>query len=293
MSKWTDFLNTIKKWFTSEEPEKKEKTGVKKTVKPVKPKVEKEPEVKPEKPVRVEEPEKIKEPKQTAPEVKKVEEPQTEVPTGAMDQQSPIDLCESTCEKKERCEISFSYERNVELTVQKGKHYVEFITKNTDNFITVKGLRYNLVQFHFHTPSEHSVDGSLLPAEIHLVHKSDDGRIAVVGILLDFFSFGDMTSGVYRTFAQNIVNQKEVGVDLDVTVDLTHVLPREAQFFWYDGSLTTPPYMQGVSWFVTKKYLPQDVLCELELAIGEKNNREVQPTGNRTICCLDKPMTLE
>lgn len=228
---------------------------------------------------RIEEPEKEKQP--GVPVQKVPEAPKPRV-TEELFLQSPIDLVQDDTIPQE-CDLFFEYERKVKLIVQQGEHTVNFVPQTKDNAILVKDMRYCLVQFHFHTPSEHSIDGRLFPAELHLVHQNEAGDYAVVGIMLDGFSFGDMTAGVYRTVAQTLVKRRGASGDVAVELDLTHMLCKELEFFWYEGSLTTPPYTQGVAWFVGKRFLPQDILCELELAMAEKNNREIQLLQGRPV----------
>ncbi|MFH0898747.1 MAG: carbonic anhydrase family protein [bacterium] len=196
--------------------------------------------------------------------------------------QSPVDLVTADAVQQE-ANLFFEYERKVELIVERHEESVFFVPKGSGNSILINDDCYHLDRFYLRTPSEHAIDGKLFPAEFHLVHQNNNNDFIIVAIILDGFSYSDMTCGVYRTLAQAITKRKNTSEDLEITIDLTHVLSKELDFFWYEGSLTTSPYTPGVRWFVGKRFLPQDILCELELAVAEKNNREIQTRQDRQI----------
>lgn len=119
------------------------------------------------------------------------------------------------------------------------------------NYIEIRGTKFRLLQFHFHSPAEHSIadtpgssaqtHGALVA---HLVHASDDGVLAVVGVV---FKLGDAHPLIDKMFRPKL--QKEnvhVGMDLDPA----SLLPDDRSFYAYNGSLTTPPCSQKVRWHV-------------------------------------------
>lgn len=120
-----------------------------------------------------------------------------------------------------------------------------------DNYIEIRGTKFHLLQFHFHSPAEHSIPdapGSSLQTHgalvAHLVHASDDGVLAVVGVVFDL---GDAHPTIDRMFRPKL--QKEdvhVGMELDPAT----LLPDDRSFYAYNGSLTTPPCSQKVRWHV-------------------------------------------
>jgi len=143
------------------------------------------------------------------------------------------------------------------------------------------GASFALAQYHFHSPSEHTVDGKHFPMEMHLVHKSADGKLAVVGVLVE--------EGAANTAFEPVWGKlpKDKGADrsLDaVSVDVDQLLPKHRTAYWYDGSLTTPPCSEGVKWFVMK--------TPIQLAAGQiqafrdiiqGNNRPTQALNGRTV----------
>ena len=148
------------------------------------------------------------------------------------------------------------------------------------NTIQVLGRRYELVQFHFHRPSEERVNGRSFDMVAHLVHKDVEGRLAVVAVLL--------TRGASQPVVQTVWNNLplERGEDLaaEVTLDPAQLLPEDRRYFTYMGSLTTPPCSEGVLWMVMKT--PVAVSPE-QIAVFSRlypmNARPVQPLNARLI----------
>ena len=111
------------------------------------------------------------------------------------------------------------------------------------------GARYELLQFHFHTPSEERINGRSFDMVVHLVHKSAQGRLAVVAVLL--------SAGREQAMLQTIWNAMPGTRDrtrerLDVSINARQLLPAESPYYSYMGSLTTPPCTEGVQWLVMK-----------------------------------------
>ncbi|HZW88406.1 MAG TPA: carbonic anhydrase family protein [Myxococcaceae bacterium] len=143
--------------------------------------------------------------------------------------------------------------------------------------ITYAGTKYELQQFHFHAPSEHTIDGKHAPMEAHFVHKSAEGKLAVVGILL---KQGPAPSA----FAPELNDLPAPGEKKSVEVDLPAMLPKSTRHFAYSGSLTTPPCSEDVQWIVM---LGEDSVSKAEIAAFQSkyahNARPVQATKGRTI----------
>jgi carbonic anhydrase len=116
------------------------------------------------------------------------------------------------------------------------------------SYIQAGGVRYELVQFHFHHPSEEAVKGKLTDMDVHLVHKSADGKLAVVAVRLkeDLNSPNAVLAALWPHLP------KTAGAEDKVTemVNPTGLLPGDRGYWTYDGSLTTPPCTEGVRWFV-------------------------------------------
>ncbi|GAA3777479.1 carbonic anhydrase [Streptomyces phyllanthi] len=152
--------------------------------------------------------------------------------------------------------------------------------------IVLDGTTYDLKQFHFHLPSEHTEEGEHAAMEVHFVHADKDGGLAVVGVLMDE-SDGD-TSAFTELF-KKLPAKEGATQKIGRALDLTAFLPDDRDQYRYEGSLTTPPCTEGVKWTVLKD--------EVEVAPGEvaaykelfpKSNRPTQPLNDRQVTEVDQ-----
>jgi carbonic anhydrase len=146
--------------------------------------------------------------------------------------------------------------------------------------IVLNGNTYELKQLHFHTPSEHQVGGVSAPMEMHLVHQSASGSLAVVGVL---FAVDENAATIFDTLMMHLPDKPGDRVtEPDFVLDLARVLPSTAEAFHYQGSLTTPPCYEGVEWlvFVQPKRVKQVVIDAVHSRIGT-NNRPIQALNGR------------
>ena len=167
-----------------------------------------------------------------------------------------------------------------------GAAYLE----NTGEFVKVHyedggGIRigddsYRLVEAHFHNPSEHTVDGQRFALEAHLVHRRGD-EIAVVGVL---YRLGKPNAAIEAV----IEGAPGLGEE-DVRasgLSASEFLPASGGYYAYTGSLTTPPYTEGVRWQVMAEVLEvsgEQVERLAGLTGGGENSREVQGLEGRGI----------
>ncbi|WP_037027262.1 carbonic anhydrase [Psychromonas aquimarina] len=108
---------------------------------------------------------------------------------------------------------------------------------------------YKLLQFHFHTPSEHAVTGERYAMEVHLVHQSGDGNLAVVGVLLKRGAQNQILQKVLDNVSGTI---NRVNLVTGSSINASDLLPDNRLYFHYTGSLTTPPCSENVNWLVMK-----------------------------------------
>jgi len=154
---------------------------------------------------------------------------------------------------------------------------------------------YNAVEFHFHFPSEHEVNGKAASGELHIVHQKEGSQgtddLAVIGILLEVGS-KDKESAELAFFKNLGFDDAKLPVEREESkisqpVDLNAFSDElSGDFFHYDGSLTTPPCSQTVHWYVLKQ--PAAVttgIVESFKAIfpAPANNRPVAPLNGRTV----------
>ncbi|MDR6405286.1 MULTISPECIES: carbonic anhydrase family protein [Chryseobacterium] len=163
-------------------------------------------------------------------------------------------------------------------------------TDSFNNYITVNGKKYNLVNFHFHYSSEHTVDGKYSTMEIHFVNVAADNSYAVLGVLVDL---GSGNTLLQNLFSQSPVNNNAINSP-NTTFDISGLLPTNSrEYFTYNGSLTTPNFGANssitnggpVTWFVfkNKQQLSADQFNSYKSIYTEPNFRAIQPLNGRKV----------
>lgn len=194
-------------------------------------------------------------------------------------EQSPINIKQVSASKGAVPAISYS--KNASIRVNDNGHTIVYTPTTSDNSIMLNNERFELKQFHYHTPSEHQFAGQTYPAEVHFVHANSAGNLAVIGVMLK--------QGAANSAARLLLNgthlSAENQVDFTVNgVDLNALIPAMPTFYHYNGSLTTPPCSEQVQWFVAKQPLE---LASDQLAVMtdlyEGNNRPIQSQGTRKV----------
>jgi len=150
------------------------------------------------------------------------------------------------------------------------------VTPTGSNTLMIGDQAYTLLQFHAHTPSEHTLDGRSFPMEVHFVHQNEAGQLAVVGVMIEQVD-GDSP---YAPVATAISSDAGSVAALDVR----SLLPESLGYFQYPGSLTTPPCSEGVAWNVLAQ--PVGMTAEQIAVFANAHgvtNRPVQPLGERMI----------
>ncbi|VTR67504.1 Carbonic anhydrase [Desulfosarcina cetonica] len=191
--------------------------------------------------------------------------------------QAPIDITGAM--DTELAPIQFAYGPS-EAEILNNGHTVQ-VNLAAGNQIMLNGRTFHLKQFHFHTPSENTVNGKFFAMEAHLVHADADGNLAVIGVM---FNKGDANPVIASLWAQM---PKKAGAHkkLEATVDPMTLLPAAKDHYRFNGSLTTPPCSEGVFWLVMKNALPvSSAQADAFTALMHgPNNRPVQPINARPI----------
>lgn len=191
-------------------------------------------------------------------------------------QQSPISITGAV--KAEVEPITVSWKKSAAKMVNNG-HTIQ-VNMPEGSSISRNGKVYDLLQFHFHAPSEHLVDGMTYPMEVHFVHKSKkDGDLAVLGVFLMPEQHHDAFSMLAKYFPP--AEGAEVKVEAFSPNDL---LPPGLEYWTYQGSLTTPPCSEIVTWMVAREPLKvEQVSIQAFTSIYASNARPVTPLNRRLV----------
>ena len=180
------------------------------------------------------------------------------------------------------------------LTLEQRAHVMDLIdnghtiqiTNDAPISIDLDGEHYDLVQYHFHAPSEHTIDGAHAPLEAHFVHRSSAGNLAVIGLLFE--------AGRHNAVLDPIIDSLPSGPGATrhlegLNLDPQELHPVAERYFRYEGSMTTPPCFEGVHWIVMaeRQHLSEAQLAALTSHLHD-NNRPVHPLGDRRIDFIAK-----
>ena len=162
--------------------------------------------------------------------------------TGSM--QSPIDL--GACEFNSDTTVTLDYATTTFEVVNNG-HSLQ-INYPEGSTATIDDTTYNLVQFHFHTPSEHTVNGKSSAMEIHFVHSNEAGETAVVSAMIEAGEENYDISKIWRNIPAKGESRRS-----GLAIHPENLLPESMAYAIYSGSLTTPPCTEDVTWVVMEE----------------------------------------
>ncbi|ORZ31290.1 alpha carbonic anhydrase [Catenaria anguillulae PL171] len=164
--------------------------------------------------------------------------------------QSPVNLLSSRVKKEGFPELVMPSLKKANVSTS--KHTIQWTPADgaeggNDRFMVVGGAKYSLAQFHIHTPSEHHVDDKYYDSELHFVHKTADGKLAVLGVFLE----ESVAENPLWSAALSKVPDVGKSTVLDTLLDTSEIKAAVGNGYYnYQGSLTTPPCSEGVQWFV-------------------------------------------
>jgi len=190
--------------------------------------------------------------------------------------QSPIDIRDGVALDLEP--LRFDYKPSAFTVIDNG-HTVQ-VNVAAGNWIELRGKRWQLLQFHFHRPSEERIDGKRFDMVVHLVHADDAGHLAVVAVLLQRGAAQPLLRAVWN----DLPLEKGEEVPARAAIDLNRLLPEDRRYYTYMGSLTMPPCSEGVLWMVMRAPL---AVAASDVGIFARlypmNARPVQPSFGRLI----------
>lgn len=190
-------------------------------------------------------------------------------------QQSPVNLTEAVPAAGGSLDIQW---QPAQSQVVDNGHTIQ-VNLAEGGSISLEGRRFSLLQFHFHLPGEHTVDGGSFPMEAHFVHQSEEGNLAVVGV---FMAGGEAHPMIGRIW-DAIPAAGETAATLP-DLDPNALLPEGRTYFRYAGSLTTPPCSEVVSWVVLDQPISvSSEQIEAFAALYPMNARPVQALNRRFI----------
>lgn len=194
--------------------------------------------------------------------------------------QSPIDLKDGVPASEPTLEIS--YEPAQDPEVENNGHSVE-VTYPEGSSITLDGTEYALAQFHFHAPSEHEIDGTSYPLELHFVNADAEENLAVLGVMVAEGAENPAYAPLVDALPTKEGETTHVSGELNAAAMLP-ANPDAAERWSYDGSLTTPPCSEGVRWtvFAEPIELSKEQIAAFEAAY-DHNNRPLQPLNGREL----------
>lgn len=192
--------------------------------------------------------------------------------------QSPIDILNATIDSS-LLPLQMNYQ-NSQTNIYNNGHTLQY-NYTVGSFITLDSQVYDLVEFHFHTGSEHSIDGYRYPAELHLVHKNaTTGALVEVGVMI---KEGD-ENPLLNQLLEKLPKEKGLYYRSSETFNVMDLMPDTQSYYTYSGSLSTPPCSEIVTWFVMSKPITASYMQINKMTKLLYNTaRPVQPLNGRTI----------
>lgn len=191
--------------------------------------------------------------------------------------QSPINISHAT-PRADLPDLDVHY-HTAPLRILNNGHTVQ-VNAPDDDTLSVGDHRYHLAQFHFHTPSEEHLDGKTYAMELHMVHRDDEGHLAVLGVMI---RNGKRNPALDHVLS-HLPKDADGDHDVDDAVDPASLLPKDLSYFYYEGSLTTPPCAEHVAWYVLEHPIQAS---KQQIASFKKlyshNARPIQPLNARTV----------
>jgi carbonic anhydrase len=189
-------------------------------------------------------------------------------------EQTPIDLTGGM--RGDAAAVMLDY-RPLPLRILNNGHTIQ-VNADAGSSCAVGGEKYELLQFHFHHPSEHLLAGKPFDLECHFVHRSGAGNLAVVGV----FIVPGAKNAALQTIFDAMPKTEGPEQRADGSIDPAQLLPRSTSYFRYMGSLTTPPCSEGLTWTVFKEPIEASAEQIKQFATLFPNNaRPVQGRNHR------------
>jgi carbonic anhydrase len=189
--------------------------------------------------------------------------------------QSPLNIIGPFEKSKETLSVDY---KEGPLKMLNNGHTIQ-VNIEPGSTLTIGKESFDLLQFHFHRPSEEQIDGKNASMVAHFVHKSKEGKLAVIGVMLNE---GKDSAAIKTLWANLPPKEGEEFLPAKVTFNPASMLPKDMGFYNYEGSLTTPPCTEGVQFYILKS--PVDISKQQLAKFPFKlNARPVQSLNGRKI----------
>lgn len=194
-------------------------------------------------------------------------------------EQSPIDI-RNTHLNTALQPLEFHYISGPMTLVNTGHGLVARV--NPGSTMTANGVRYQLVEIHFHHPSEHPIKGKLADMEVDLVHRSDDSKMAIVAVRLN--QDRGFPNALLSTLWAHLPAKPNTTAKVTEMVNAGGLFPSDRGYWTYEGSELEPPCTEGVRWFVFQQELSvsREQFRTLQ-NLSKMNTRPVQDAHGRRI----------
>jgi len=192
--------------------------------------------------------------------------------------QSPINLTGFI--EADLTPIKFDYQQGGHEVINNG-HTIQ-VNFNEGSSIELDGHSFNLLQVHFHAPSENHINGKSYPLEAHLVHADKDGNLAVVAVM---YEQGSLAHDGIKAIWSSMPEKAGETQKLPAMMNVSGILPKSREYYRFNGSLTTPPCSEGVQWLVMKDsvVVEKQQIDAFVNVLHESNNRPIQAINSRAI----------
>jgi carbonic anhydrase len=192
-------------------------------------------------------------------------------------QQSPINIGDTI--KAQLPPLKMTWAKSAE-TIENNGHTIQVNMGDASTLAVGGGGNFRLTQFHFHRPSEHTINGASFPMEVHFVHLNDAGNAAVVGVMMTGGRVNKAFNAIVLTMP-NLAGQK---VKADSKIDPNALLPAKRSYYRYEGSLTTPGCTEVVDWLLlTEPIQVAEADINTFARLYPKNARPVQKDNRRFV----------
>ncbi|MBD7939662.1 carbonic anhydrase family protein [Cytobacillus sp. Sa5YUA1] len=191
--------------------------------------------------------------------------------------QSPINITTADVEDFDGEELELNYE-SIGTSVEDNGHSIQV---GLSGEAEINNRLFTLKQCHFHAESEHTIDGTYFPIEAHFVHAAQDGRLAVIGVMLTEGQENKAFQQILDAAKENAEGKENVTID---SFDVQQLLPSNLDYYHYLGSLTTPPLTENVEWYVLTESveISKEQIEEFNKYYDD-NNRDIQDLNGRKV----------